>query len=203
MIEFVVEKKLLEIGIVQVRVIEFQKRGLSHARCIFILESVSKNTLRSPEAVDNVISAEIAPVSDTVLRDEVLQHMIHNPCGEHNPSSVYMGEWGCKKVPAQFVLSANHSENENYISYMRPRPKDGGEQANLPFRGNPNQVVDNSLVVPYNSVLLMMILCHLNVELCVSRVGGIKYLFNYICKVSDRVKMQIASEFPSHNEGKK
>ena len=32
----------------------------------------------------------------------------------------------------------------------------------------------------------------MNVELCVSRVGGIKYLFKYICKGSDRISIQIA-----------
>ncbi len=34
----------------------------------------------------------------------------------------------------------------------------------------------------------------MNVELCVSRVGGIKYLFKYICKGSDRVTMEIVEE---------
>lgn len=36
-----------------------------------------------------------------------------------------------------------------------------------------------------------MFQCHLNVELCVSRVGGIKYLFKYVCKDSDRVTIEM------------
>ena len=37
-------------------------------------------------------------------------------------------------------------------------------------------------------------------ELCVSRVGGIKYLFKYLCKGQYRVTMQITAENEFHNE---
>ncbi len=43
----------------------------------------------------------------------------------------------------------------------------------------------------YNPKLMRMFHCHMNVELCVSRVGGIKYLFKYICRGSDRVTMEM------------
>ncbi len=41
---------------------------------------------------------------------------------------------------------------------------------------------------------MRMFECHMNVEVCVSRVSGIKYLFKYICKGSDRVTMQIIED---------
>ncbi len=40
----------------------------------------------------------------------------------------------------------------------------------------------------------------MNVELCVSRVGGIKYLFKYICKGSTRVTIEIVEETGLYNE---
>ncbi len=71
-------------------------------------------------------------------------------------------------------------------------PEEGGETAIRPVRGNPEQEIDNSWVVPYNPKLMRMFHCHINVELCVSRVGGIKYLFKYLCKGSDRITFEIA-----------
>ncbi len=46
----------------------------------------------------------------------------------------------------------------------------------------------------YNPKLMRMFHCHMNVELCASRVGGIEYLFKYISKVSDWVSMEIVEE---------
>ncbi len=48
--------------------------------------------------------------------------------------------------------------------------------------------------------MMRMFYCHMNVELCVSRVGGIKYLFKYIYKGSDRVTMEIVEETGRYNE---
>ena len=42
-----------------VKFIEFKKRGLPHAHCIFILDRESKQRLRDPLEVDKIISAEI------------------------------------------------------------------------------------------------------------------------------------------------
>lgn len=45
-----------------------------------------------------------------------------------------------------------------------------------------------------------MFSCHINVELCVSRVDGIKYLFKYVCKGHDRVTMEIIGENQRYDE---
>ncbi len=68
------------------------------------------------------------------------------------------------------------------------------------MHGKPEQKVDDSRVVAYNPKFMRMFQCHMNVELCVSRVGGIKYLFMYICKGSDRVNMEIVEETGRYNE---
>ncbi len=174
----VIKDKIFGEVVAHVRVIEFQKRGLPHARCIFVLDQASKNSFRNPSRVDAVISAELPSEEDNELREVLLQHMIHNPCGSHNPAAVCMGDWGCKKnFPKPFRSETQQSESEHYISYRRRIPEEGGETAIRPVRGNPGQLVDNSWVVAYNPKLMRIFHCHMNVELCVSRVGGIKYLF--------------------------
>ncbi len=47
---------------------------------------------------------------------------------------------------------------------------------------------------------MLMFPCHMNVELCVSRAGGIKYLLKHICKGSDRMTMEIVEETGRYNE---
>ncbi len=83
--------------VAHVKMIDFQKRGLPHAHCIFILSQALKNALRNPAREDAVISAELVPEHENELRESVLQHMIHNPCGSFIPYSVGMGDWVCKK----------------------------------------------------------------------------------------------------------
>ena len=45
--------------------------------------------------------------------------------------------------------------------------------------------MDSRWVVPYNSKLLMMFNCHLNVEVC-SCITSVKYVFKYIYKGHDK-----------------
>ena len=51
--------------------------------------------------------------------------------------------------------------------------------------------MDNSWVVPYSTHLLRMFACHINVEICISREGAIKYLFKYVCKGHDRLTIHL------------
>ncbi len=65
---------------------------------------------------------------------------------------------------------------------------------------------DNSWAVPYSPDLLRKFRAHINVELCNSKVGSIKYLFNYVCKGSDRVTVEIETvqgKNGSHETSKK
>ena len=57
--------------------------------------------------------------------------------------------------------------------------------------GTTKIIVDNSWVVSHSSGLRPNFSTHMNVELCISRVGSIKYLFKYLCKGSDRVTVEI------------
>ena len=91
MVQMVIDEEIFGKVVSHVKVIEFQKRGLPHAHCIFILDRESKQRLRDPLEVDKIISAEIPSADDPELREIVLKHQIHNPCGVLNPQAVCMG----------------------------------------------------------------------------------------------------------------
>ena len=77
------------------------------------MDEVSKNDLRTPENVDRIISAEISSSQDQELQEVVLKHMIHNPCGEHNPTTVCMVEQYCTKgFPRPFKHETSQSDSE-------------------------------------------------------------------------------------------
>ncbi|CDF38639.1 unnamed protein product [Chondrus crispus] len=193
LMSLVINEEVFGTVVAHVRVIEFQKRGLPHAHVVFFLDEVSKNDLRTPENVERIISAEIPSAQDPELQEVVLKHMIHNPCGEHNPTAVCMGERYCRKgFPKSFKHETSQSDSEYYITYRRRAPSAGGVSIERPSH--------NSWVVPHSPVLLRSFACHLNVELCVSRVGGIKYLFKYVCKGQDRVTMEITAENERYDE---
>ena len=60
--------------------------------------------------------------------------------------------------------------------------------------------IDNSWVVPYAPFLSRKLDCHLNVELCISRVGVLKYLFKYITNCRDKVTLEIVNENSVYDE---
>ncbi|CDF39898.1 ATP dependant DNA helicase PIF1 [Chondrus crispus] len=204
LMSLVINEDVFGTVVAHVRVIKFQKRGLPHAHVVFFLDEVSKNDLRNPENVDRIISAEIPSAQDPELQEVVLKHMIHNPCGERNPTAVCMGEQYCRKrLPKPFKHETSQSESEYYITYRRRSPSAGGVSIERPSRIGRRQqsvVVDNSWFVPHSPLLVRSFAFHLNVELCVSRVGGIKYLFKYVCKGQDRVTMEITAKNECYDE---
>ena len=117
-----------------------------------------------------------------------------------------MEEQCLKYFPKPFRRESGSNEGDYYISYRRRSPQDGGETARRKCAvGNgrfAEKTVDNSWVVAHCTKLIMMFDCHINVELCISRVGSIKYLFKYLCKGRDRVTVELTSDDPNqrHDE---
>ena len=148
LMSLVIDEKVFRAVVAHERVIEFQKRGLPHAQVVFFIDEVSKNDLRTPENVDRIISAEIPSGQDPELQEVVLKHMIHNPCGEHNPTAVCMSEQYCRKgFPKPFKHETSQSDSEYYITYRRRSPSAGGVSIERPSRiGRQQQsvVVDDS-----------------------------------------------------------
>jgi hypothetical protein len=63
-------------------------------------------------------------------------------------------------------------------SYATYRRRNNGRTMNVK-RQNKTRSVDNRWVVPYNPVLTLIMMCHINVELCTG-TKCIKYLHKYV-----------------------
>ncbi len=103
----------------------------------------------------------------------MLKHMIHRPCGKDNPNAPCMRNGFCSKnFPKDFLESTCMSE-DGYPIYRR---RDNGDVAVKLARGRPFQV-DNRYVVAHNRQLLVLLDCHVNVEIC-STIKAIKRVFS-------------------------
>ncbi|XP_024965951.1 uncharacterized protein LOC112506160 [Cynara cardunculus var. scolymus] len=176
-------KKILGFVRAYVYVIEFQKRGFSHAHFLTIMRLDDKMT--NPDHYDKIVCAEIPdPAKYPEMHQLVVQHMMHGPCGHLRPSSPCMqceSKISRFRYPRQFNDKTSQAEN----SYPLYRRRNIGRDVNV--RGN---TLDNRWIVPYNPKLLMMFNCHINVEAC-SSITSVKYLFKYIYKGHDKQIMHI------------
>ena len=69
--------------------IECQKRGLTHAHILLIMEDQDKP--KTPKMIDRIVSAEIPdPAINPKLHEVVTSNNIHGPCGHINPHSPCM-----------------------------------------------------------------------------------------------------------------
>uniref|UniRef100_A0AC34QDY1 Helitron helicase-like domain-containing protein n=1 Tax=Panagrolaimus sp. JU765 TaxID=591449 RepID=A0AC34QDY1_9BILA len=156
--------------------IEFQKRGLPHVHLLLTLESDHK--LRNSDSVDAFISAEIPDKNEfPVLYEKAVKHMLHGPCG---PRCEKEGKCS-KKFPKKY-LEKTDINVDGYPNYKRSNNGVTVEKSGHTF--------DNRHVVPYNPVLLMIMDCHINVEV-VASIKSIKYAFKYIFKGHDRAAIKI------------
>ena len=168
-------------------VIEFQKRGLPHCHLLLTLTEDCK--IREIEDIDNVVSAEIPDLSDSVLLELVGKHMVHGPCGLLNPQCICMEDDKCKK---NFPKSFNEITKENvngYPVYKRPQ---NGRKIKKFVKGKTVEV-DNQFIVPYNPFLLRYFQAHINVEIC-SSVKSVKYMHKYVYKGHDCCDTEVAPE---------
>ena len=175
--------------------IEWQKRGLTHAHILLIMDDSDKP--RNPEIIDKIVSAEL-PDKDKNPRlfDVVISNMIHGPCGNMNRNcSCMKGEGIERKCGKKFPMSESITTfipTDSTPKYRRRLPANNGAM----FLRNGFHV-DNSWVVPYNPFLLLKYNAHINVEV-VHSVQAVKYLYKYINKGPDRIMVAVTEE--SHNE---
>ena len=178
--------------VAHMHVIEFQKRGLPHAHILIIL--ANNDRTMTPDTVDSIVVAELPPSPEETedadaaaerhrLQTIVLNNMIHGPCGVANPKCPCMENGHCtKRYPKEFQKQTIVDPDNNYPTYRRRAPQDGGRQVACPKTG---RIIDNRWVVPYSPFLSLRFNCHINVECCVSPRAS-KYLYKYVTKGSDR-----------------
>ncbi|KAL8618847.1 hypothetical protein ACOMHN_000854 [Nucella lapillus] len=162
--------------------IKWQKRGLPHSHTL----TWCKEKIR-PEQIDSIISGEIPDSEDNELYDIVKKHMVHGPCGSHNPKSPCMQDKRCSKMYTRKFVNETQTDSDGYPLYRRQRPEDGGNSFTLKTGQGEHAreiEVDNQWIVPYNPVLSRIFQTHINVEVC-SSIKIIKYVCKYINKGSD------------------
>ncbi|GAA0162828.1 hypothetical protein LIER_18839 [Lithospermum erythrorhizon] len=167
-----------------IHVIEFQKRGLSHAHFLIILKPAFKYL--SSEAYDRIVFAELPDQrKNSYLYSLVVKHMMHGPCGDLNIENVCMREGKCKNYyPKCFAKYTSHGKG-SYPIYQRR-----DNQRTPKVRG---RMLDNRWVIPYNPTLLVQFDCHINVEICCD-IRAVKYLNKYMHKGHDKILFLIAPE---------
>jgi len=169
---------VLGIPIANIHVIEFQKRGLPHMHLLIILRPEDKPS--TSEKIDQIVWAEIPDANKNPrLRELVLKHMIHGPCGVYCPHSPCMADNVCTKDFPKSFQETTDADVNGYPLYRRR--SQFSSQSDCLKRGT---MINNSWVVPYNPYLLLKYNCHINVEVCAS-IKGVKYLFKYVYKGHD------------------
>lgn len=106
-------------------------------------------------------------------------------CGRLNPSEVCTKHRNYSKKGFQMFLDETaHVERQFYVTYRRWHRTHSGETSPWKFRiadcSHVLEIVDNSWVVPYFPVLSKVFQYCLKVELCMSRICGVKYPFEYM-----------------------
>ena len=151
--------------------VEFQQRGLPHMHACFIMRSEDKP--HRPEIVDRIVAAQLPDAAvDLPYFRAVTKHMMHGPCGVHNPSHYCMQHGQCRFDYPKRLQAATSIPQDGYTKLARPL----GVSVDLG-----NFQADNGWVVPHNRYLLMKYDAHINVE-CSSSIAVVKYMFSYIYK---------------------
>ena len=95
---------------------KFQKRGLPHCHLLVFLEWPSREAI-TPSFLDDVISAEIPPITSPVW-ELVITQMVHGPCGSLNPNSPCMIDGKCNKdFPKYFCNETIFEDIDGYPKY--------------------------------------------------------------------------------------
>lgn len=98
MMLFLIEETYFGNVAANLRVLEFQKRALLLAHCLFFLDRESKQRLKRAGNVDELVLAEIPFVQNHGVRYLFLKNSIHTPYSPlHNSSAAPMKDGTCHK----------------------------------------------------------------------------------------------------------
>ena len=191
------KKGIFGTVVANIHVIEFQKRGLSHAHILILLERQCK--FRSTDDYDNIVCAEIPdPIRQPRLCSIVTNCMIHGPCGDpvHKRAcekATQSVDGKCRfKYPKKLQETTSDS-SDSFPSYRgrngRMHQKGLGESATF---------INNSWISPYSPYLTLKYNCHINVEIC-SSIFAAKYLDKYVYKGHDMTMIRLQRHDDNNN----
>uniref|UniRef100_A0AC35FFM5 ATP-dependent DNA helicase n=1 Tax=Panagrolaimus sp. PS1159 TaxID=55785 RepID=A0AC35FFM5_9BILA len=144
--------------------------------------------MRTAEVIDRYISAQFPdPELYPNLFNLVSTHMIHGPCGPRCEKDGRCSKGFAKKFQENTTL-----DEDAYPTYARP---DNGRSVTK----SSGFVADNRYVVPHCPNLLLLMNCHINVEV-VSSIKAVKYLYKYIFKGHDCAAFKIVDGVVHYDE---
>ncbi|KAJ1521755.1 hypothetical protein ONE63_003390 [Megalurothrips usitatus] len=161
-----------------VYVIEMQMRGLPHAH--IAIRTGDGGPVQGAD-IDSVIRADIPGPEEAGgrLRELVLKHMVHGPCGPGGRTDLPC--WNarglkCDKFYPKPESPVTFVDDRGFVHFRRDWNNKATYQS-----GARTVVVHDGWVVPYNAALLLKYECHANLEIASTR-RVVKYLFKYLCK---------------------
>ena len=164
---------------------------------LMLLRSSKMPVLRSSQPNGPVGLGAIASCISrrrTRLREMVLKYMIHKPRGSHNVGAPCMQTnrdasiRSCNKYyPQPFRTTATLNERSGRAEYCRTKSDDNPIIRNKVGNSWVDVPVGNQWVVPYNLFLLLLLDCHVCVDV-VTAASCAKYLYKYIAKGNDFAK---------------
>lgn len=157
-------------------VVEFQKPGLPHAHMLFILEESDRP--KTATQINTLVTAHLPDLeTEPLLHQLVEKFMLHGPCRAGSPCWV---DGRCRsRYPKPFIDKTSISD-ALFPNYFRPN--------NGQVIKKPSCIYSNQHVVPYNKYLLLLMECHLNVEIPVG-TKPIRYLYKYVTKGYDKTRV--------------
>jgi hypothetical protein len=156
-------------------VIEFQKRGLPHAHIAVSFTNEFK--LLAGRDIDLMICAEIPdPNACPILHRMVCQHQVHFCKSDPGNPASCMIDGCCKKHFPFDIREQTVLVDSAYPLYRRRNLF----PTIIEKQGRRINVTD-SMIVPYNPALLLMLDCHCNIQAC-SQIFDYKYMFKYFTK---------------------
>ncbi|XP_034236354.1 uncharacterized protein LOC117642372 [Thrips palmi] len=169
-------------------VIEMQKRGLPHAH---IAIRVADGGPTQGRDIDKVIRADIPGPEEAGgrLRQLVLQHMLHGPCGrQYNRTNLPCWDDDKLKCNKFFPKPQNETtfiDDRGFVNYRR-----NYNNTCMSMYRNREVEVHDGWIVPYNPFLLLKYNAHINLEIASTR-KVIKYLFKYLHKGTSQSNVRV------------
>lgn len=202
---FVIYKKAVGEVKAHVRVIWFRKRCHSHAHTISIMIAEWRSALLQPSFIDSIISADIPANKNPSLCQFVLKDNMHSPLRSVQPFCREHGWHDLHETIPKTVPEGNKARRCTAVHHLPPKStwswKGNSSLDKLTIRTQyHNWKYWQIKGSPNSPTLSIMFQCHLNVELCVSRVSAIKYLFKYVHKRNDRATVQLVRGKHNCNE---
>lgn len=137
-----------------------------------------------PDLFTTIISAKSPTIPNLALTEVVLNHNAHSCIGAFSASSVSKNDRICiKSFPKLFMNETTHQRSVAHHIKRIP-PESGGETEpgmyRAPGKVSVPETIDSFWVLSNWPILPSMFQCHLSVELCVSHIAGITYLFIFV-----------------------